>query len=179
MDILEGIRTRRSIRRYTGEAISEEDVRVLLEAGFAAPSATNRRPQHFIVVREPDTLDRIMKVQPFTRWLRDAGCAVVVCGDIRRQPMKGFLAQDCAASIENMLLAAHGLGLGAVWGGLYPVRMFTRKIRRILELPPWMIPVGLIGVGVKAVEKEGREAFDEARVHFERYHGSSSPELEE
>ncbi|MBN1265558.1 MAG: nitroreductase family protein [Anaerolineales bacterium] len=167
MDILQAILTRRSIRRYTGEVISDDMVHTMLEAGFAAPSATNRRPQHFVVVRDQARLERISAVQPFTRWLQQAGCAIVVCGDLRRQPLKGFMIQDCAASIQNMLLAAHGLGLGAVWGGLYPVRIFTRGLRKILHLPAWMIPVGLIGVGVRAGEKPAHNQYDEDRVFFE------------
>jgi nitroreductase len=168
MEVLEAILTRRSIRRYTGEVISEEKIHALLEAGFAAPSASNRRPQHFVVVRDPEILEKIMQAQPFIKWLSQTGCAIVVCGDLRRQPLKGFLIQDCAASIQNMLLAAHGSGLGAVWGGLYPVRLFTRGLRKALHLPPWMIPVGLLGAGIPKEEKAPRDAYDEDRVYFER-----------
>lgn len=167
MEVMQAILTRRSIRKFSGEPLPEETLQILLEAGFAAPSASNRRPQHFVIIRDEQKLQQIPRVQPFTRWLPQAGCAIVVCGDLRRQPLKGFLAQDCAASIQNMLLAAHGLGLGAVWGGLYPVKAFTRGIRRLLHLPPWMIPVGLIGVGPTHDEKPARRIFDQERVFQE------------
>jgi len=167
MELMEALLTRRSVRKFSGEPISADDLTAILRSGSYAPSAMNRQPWHFVVLRERETLEAITKIQPYTQMLPKAGCGIVVCGDKLRQPQMGFLVEDCSAAIQNMLLAAHGLGLGAVWCGLYPVSIFTKPLSKLLKLPIQMVPVGLIAVGHKTEDRTVAERFDPDRVHYE------------
>jgi len=169
MDVMEALFTRRSIRRYTGEPVSEEDLKLLLKAGFCAPSAHNKQPWQFVIVRNRDTLEEIARLHPYAKMLPQAGCGIIVCGDTNRENHIGYLVEDCSAAIENILLAAHGLGLGAVWCGLYPVQERVDAVAKLLNMPSDMIPIGLVVVGHG--QDKGREVdrFDEARVHYEKW----------
>ncbi len=169
MDVLEAIYTRRSIRKYTGQPVDDEQMQKILKAGFAAPSANNKQPWHFIIIREKDTLEKIAEKHPYAKMLVQAGCGIIVCGDTEKEDRTGYLVEDCSAAIENMLLAIHGLGLGAVWCGLYPNTERTAFISELLGLPGTVIPVGLIVVGHKAEEKEPSSRYDESRIHYERW----------
>lgn len=168
MDVLEAIFTRRSIRKFTGEAISDEDLRTLLKAGFQAPSAHNFQPREYIVVRDKEVIEKITAFHKYSKMLPKAGCGIIVCGDTKKQPEIGFLVEDCSASIQNILLAAHGLGLGAVWCGLYSVEKLIQSMSEILNLPEHIIPIGMVVVGVKDEDKDEIDRYDEGKVHFDR-----------
>ncbi len=169
MDVLEAIFTRRSIRKYTGQPVDEADLRAILRAGCYAPSANNRQPWHFIVIRDCQALEAIAAEHPFAKMLPQAGCCIVVCGDQEKQEQTGYLIQDCSAAMQNMLLAAHGLGLGAVWCGLYPVAQRSEFISRLCRLPPHVLPVGLMALGHKAEQPQAEERFDPAKIHYEKW----------
>lgn len=169
MDVLEAIYSRKSIRRFTGEKISEENLKTILMAGFCAPSAHNKRPWHFVVIRDEESLKAIANAHPYAKMLPGAGCGIVVCGDKEREGMTGFLVEDCSAAMENMLLAAHGIGLGAVWCGLYPVPQLVKLVEKVLDLPENIIPVGVMVVGAKDEERAVKDRYDEERVHFDRW----------
>lgn len=169
MDILDAIFTRRSIRKYTGEVVSEGDLKIILKAGFQAPSAHNFEPRDFVVVKDKDTLDRISNFHRYAKMLPSAGCCIVVCGDTRKQKEIGFLVEDCSASIQNMLLAAHGLGLGAVWSGLYSGEKLVEDMKETLDLPDNIIPVGMVVVGVKDEEKQPIDRYNDEKVHIDRW----------
>lgn len=169
MDVLEAIFTRKSIRKFTGEKISEESLKTLLKAGFCAPSAHNKRPWHFVVIRDEATLKAIAKTHPYAKMLPSAGCGIVVCGDKEKEEMAGFIAEDCSAAIENILLAAHGIGLGAVWCGIYPVPQLTKLIENVLDLPENIIPIGMVVVGTKNEEREVNDMYDDDRIHFDKW----------
>lgn len=169
MDIMEALFTRRSIRKYTGESVTDGDIQVILRAGFYAPSAKNRQPWHFIVIRSKETRTAITGFQPYTKMLPQADCCIVVCGDKLKEHKTGFLIEDCSAALQNMLLAAHGIGLGAVWCGLYPLPVVTKAISELLNLPENIIPVGLISIGHKGEERIVEERFQPNLVHFEQW----------
>jgi nitroreductase len=169
MEALETIFTRRSIRKFTGEPIADEDLQTILRAGCYAPSATNQRPWQFVVIRKPETLQAITKFQPYSKMLPSAGCCIVVCGSKLDQALTGFLVEDCSAATQNILLAAHALGLGAVWCGLYPVPLFTKPMGRLLKLPGHVIPVGMVAVGHKAEDRTTHERFDPQKIHYETW----------
>ena len=97
MDVLEAIMTRRSIRSYTGEIIKEEDLRIILQAGFQAPSAHNFEPREYVVISDRDTIERIAGFHKYAQMLPKAGCGIVVCGDQTKQSEMGFLVEDCSA----------------------------------------------------------------------------------
>jgi nitroreductase len=169
MDVYEAILTRRSIRKFTGEPVSDEDLQKILRAASYAPSAHNCQPWHFIVVRDPARLAEIGEKHPYAKMLPGAGCGIVVAGDKSAQKLTGFLVEDCSAAIQNILLAAHGLGLGTVWCGVYPVPRLTKVISSILKLPDHIVPVGLIALGHKAQERQTDERFNPSKVHYESW----------
>lgn len=169
MDIFEAIYTRRSIRKFTGEPVDDDALKMVLRAGFCAPSAHNYRPWHFVVIKNMSMLERIAQFHPYAKMLPQAGCCIIVCGDKEKQGMVGFLIEDCSAAIQNMLLAAHGAGLGAVWCGLYPLPKLPKPIIKLLGLSRAVIPVGMVVVGRKNEQKEPADRFDDTRIHLEKW----------
>lgn len=169
MDALQAIRTRRSIRTFTNDPVSQDDVRILLEAAMAAPSAGNEQPWQFVVVTARDVLDKIPTFHEHAGMLREAPLAVLICGDARLTRYHVFWPQDCAAATQNLLLAAHASGLGAVWIGVYPVEGLIRRLREMLALPPEVTPFALVAVGHPAERKPPAGRFDEGRIHYERW----------
>jgi nitroreductase len=161
-DIIQTIFSRRSIRKYTGEPVSEADIKTLLEAAMAAPSASNNKPWHFIVVTQRERLDALAEVHPYGKMLAQSPLCIAVCGD---PGVSDYWEQDCSAATENLLLAAAALDLGAVWLGVYPRDDRLASVRRILEIPQNVFPLNLISIGHPAEEKEPRTQYDEARVH--------------
>lgn len=169
MDVLDAIFTRRSVRGFTGELISEDQLTTILKAGFQAPSAHNQQPREYIVLRDKDIIEQIPKFHPYTKMLPKAGCGIVVCGNKEKRVETGFLALDCSASIQNMLLAAHGLGLGAVWCGLYPIPELIESISDLLGLPEHIIPISMVVVGVKNEEINQKDRYDESSIHYDKW----------
>ena len=169
MNIHEAIFTRRSVRKFTGEAVSAEDLEMILKAGFAAPSAHNYQPWNFIVIKNEKTLEQIAEFHPYGKMLPKAGCGIIVCGDIGKQDKIGFLVADCSAAIQNILLAAHGLNLGAVWCGLYPVDQLTEPLSSLLNIPSNIVPVGIIALGHKSEDRKPADRYDQSKIHFEKW----------
>ena len=170
MNTLEAIRTRRSVRRYTSEPVSEKDVQVLLEAAMAAPSAANQQAWHFVVIDERVLLDRIPDFHPYCPFIREAPLGIVVCGDLSLDRTDGmFWVQDCSAATENLLLAAHAIGLGAVWLAVYPIDERVQGIRDLLALPEHLVPLNIIAVGHPAEVPPPSHRFDPARVSRNRF----------
>lgn len=159
--------SRRSIRKYTDEPVSAEDVQMLLEAAMAAPSASNRKPWRFVVVTRRETLDALAEAHPHGKMLFQAPLCISVCGDLTE--VERYWVQDCSAATENLLLAATALELGAVWLGVYPREERIAAVRQILRLPERITPLNLVSIGHPAEEKEPRTQYDEACVHWERW----------
>ncbi len=165
MELIEGILTRRSIRKYTSEDVDEETVTKILKAAMAAPSAGNQQPWEFVVIRERSIIDEIPKFQPYSKMLAEAPLAIVICGDVTRQRHKGYWVQDCSAATQNLLLAVHALGLGAVWLAFYPVEERYKPLQTLLGLPEHIIPLSTVSIGHPAEAKPPADRFDAARIH--------------
>jgi nitroreductase len=165
-DLIETIFSRRSIRKYTDEPVSDDDIKTMLEAAMAAPSASNSQPWHFVVVMERATLDALAEAHPHGKMLAQATLCIAVCGD---PAISDYWQQDCSAAIENLLLAVAALGLGAVWLSAYPREKRVALARRILSIPENIVPVNLISIGHPAETKEPRTQYNEARVHRGRW----------
>jgi nitroreductase len=163
MDALEVIFTRRSIRQYTDKAVSQEDLQTILDAGMNAPSANNRQPWQFIIVDDRDKLNKIMEIHPYSRMLAQAPLAIVVCGDTNVSG--SYWQQDCSAATENILLAAHALGLGTVWLGVYPREQRVNGIKFLFNIPDHIQPLNVIALGYPAEQKGRVNRFDAARIH--------------
>jgi nitroreductase len=169
MDALTCIFTRRSIRKYTGKPIPEDQLHTILRAGFSGPTASNTRPWHFIIVRGAAVLEAVTEAHPYSKMLPSAGCGILVCGDTACNPNEYYLTEDCSAAIENMLLAAHALGLGAVWLGIHPREERVEAMRKLMNIPEGILPVGLMAVGVPAETKDAPDRYEEKKVHFEKW----------
>jgi len=163
---LDIIFSRRSIRRYTNDPVSEQDVTSLLEAGMAAPSASNRKPWHFVVVTDRAVLQALSDAHPYAKMLSSAALAIAVCGDPQTSD---WWAQDCSAATENILIAAAGLGLGGVWLGCHGRPEREQAVRELLGIPEHIGVLSLLSIGHPDEEKEARTQYDPGRVHRGRW----------
>jgi nitroreductase len=169
MDAYEAIITRRSIRAYTSQPIPPELIQQLLTAAMSAPSAGNQQPWQFIVVTERNMLDALADVLPYGKMLRQAPLAIVVCGDQQLQTHAGYWVQDCSAATQNLLLAAHASGLGAVWLGVYPREQRVADVRRLLGIPEHVVPLCVVSIGYPAEQKGPENRYRAERVHYNRW----------
>ncbi len=167
MDAMEAILTRRSIRHYTDQPIAEAVMEQLLRAAMHAPSAGNGQPWHFVVLRQRALLDAIPQFHPHAAMLRHAPAAILVCGDERLEKYPNRWMQDCSAAMQNLLLAAHALGLGAVWVGIQPDEERVAAVRQLLHLPVEVHPLALAALGYPAETPKVVERFKPERIHFD------------
>lgn len=171
-DALETIMTRTSVRAYTDQPVDDATIEKILRAGMAAPSAVNKQPWAFVVIRTPEQMALLQEVHPRARMLASAQAAIIVCGDMERAiqgEMQSFWVQDASAATENILLAAHALGLGAVWTGVYPNTELAAQIARAFEMPSTVVPLCVIPMGYPAETPEPKDKWKPENVHFERW----------
>jgi nitroreductase len=168
---LSAIWERRSIRAYTGTPIPDEVIADLLRAAMAAPSAAAKDPWRFVVVQDRAMLRRMAEALPHGRMLAEAGAGIVVCGDlsVAHDGQLSYLLQDCAAAIENLLIVAHVLGLGACWLGVHPREARIDVLRSLLRIAPPVLPVSVVAAGYPAEQKEPRTRYDSRYVHHEQW----------
>jgi nitroreductase len=164
---LQAIFARRSIRQYTDEPITADEIQSILEAGMAAPSASNNRPWHMVTVTDRKRLAALAEAHPNGKMTAHAAAAIAVCGDPALSPR--YWVQDCAAATENILIAATALGLGSVWLGCHPNDDRERAIRDVLGIPDEMGVLSLISIGRPAEQKTPRTQYDPARDHRDRW----------
>ena len=162
---------RRSIRAYTDRPVPDSLLTDMLEAGMAAPSAVARDPWHFIVLRSREGLDQLAAVLPNGQMLKQAPAALVVCGDLDKAHDRelSFLLQDVSAAVENILIAASILGLGACWLGIHPRPERLAAVAAQFNLPAQVIPVAGIALGWPGQQREARTRYNPACVHRERW----------
>ena len=171
--VIENIMTRTSIRAYTPQAISADTVEILLKAGMAAPTAVNKQPWHFVVINDKAKLNELAEANPRGgKMLKEAPLAIVVCGDLTKTlDGKGreFWIQDCSAATENILLAAHALGLGAVWTAGHPMEERMTSLRETLRLPDTIIPLCTIVIGHPAEQPEPKDKWKLENVTYNEF----------
>ncbi|MGB5875087.1 MAG: nitroreductase family protein [Bacteroidota bacterium] len=169
MELFETITTRRSIRAYTDKPVTDDSLRRILAAGMMAPSAGNEQPWEFIIIRERNTLRAISKAHPHADMAQYAQAVLIACGDMDRVTHGEFWVQDLAAATQNMLLAAHALGLGSVWVGVHPRVKRVAEIRKVVPMPERIVPFALLPVGYPGEEKASQDRFSTSRVHMEKW----------
>lgn len=169
MDALDAIMTRRSIRRFTEEPATGEQIETVLRAAQAAPSAGNQQPWRFIVLTERETLAAAAATSPYARMLADAAFGIVVCGDTADLKHEVMWQQDCSAAVENALLAAHAIGLGGVWLGYYPKMERVDPLKKLLGIPEHVEPLAVLAIGHPAEQKPPSDRYDPSFVHNERW----------
>ena len=147
MDAIQAIHTRRSVRKFENRAVPEELIQKLLAAAMQAPSARNQQPWQFVVVDDRELLQQVGDINPNAKMAHAAPLGILVCGDLRLEKSEGYWVVDCAAAVENMLLAAHALGLGAVWTGVYPRPERMEGLGRLFGLPESIIAHSFVVIG--------------------------------
>lgn len=170
METLEAIFKRRSVREFTDEMVTEEEINKLLKAAFSAPTAVNTQPWEYVVINDEETLNKIKSKMKFAGY--NANTAIVVCGNmkvaLRGQDHELWIC-DCSAAIENILLAATDMGLGSVWIGIWPIESRITSFQKILNMPEHVIPLSMVYVGHGTYQPEGRSRYNEKAVYWQTY----------
>jgi len=178
--VLETIATRASVRSYTSQAVEPEKIEKLLRAGMAAPSAVNKQPWHFVAVTDRAILDALAQANPHAKMLESAPLAIVVCGNMDKT-LEGsaadFWIQDCSAATENILLAAHAMGLGAVWTGLYPGIERCFAVSEVIGTPEYIVPLSMIVIGYPDGETQPKDKWNPENVSYNHYGNLNNPNV--
>ncbi len=172
-DVITAIATRKSVRRFdASRPVDDALVEKLLRAAMAAPTAVDCRPWEFVVVKDEGTLKALADAHPNSRISNGATLVICVCGSLDNGlPGRGkeYWIQDCSAATENLLLAAHGYGLGAVWCGVWPIEERVTAIKSILGIPDGFAPLCLVTIGYPAENPEVKDKWNPAKVHNGRW----------
>lgn len=166
---IQNILTRVSVREFTGEKISEAQIDTLLRAAMSAPSAINKQPWAFIVVTDEAKIAALGEALPYSRCSNKPAVAIIPCGDLSKAipgQMADFWINDVSAATENLLLAAHAMGLGAVWTGLHPDMNRAKLVQDMLGLPEHIIPLCVVPVGVPAEQPEVKDKYKPENIHY-------------
>ena len=169
---LETIMTRTSVRKYADRPVEKEKIEAMLRAGMAAPTAVNKQPWHFVVVNDKAKLNELAASNPRAGMLKSAPLAVVVCGDMDKALQgkgQAYWIQDCSAATENILLAAHSMGLGAVWTGVYPMEDRIKPLSKMLKLPETVIPLCTIVIGYPAEQPTPKDKWKPENISYNEY----------
>lgn len=165
--VLQSIQSRRSIRQFKSDVISDDLVKEVLTAGFYAPSGHNKQPWHFIVINQQEIFEEIMKFHPYAIMLKTAPLAILVCADTTLSPT--LWQDDCGAATQNMLLAARSLGLGSVWCGVRNDPDLVAAFAKLFNLPEGISAYSLVALGYTDVEKPVPERFQADRIHYNQF----------
>lgn len=171
-EAIQNIMTRVSVREFTGEKISETQLETLLRAAMAAPSAINKQPWAFIVVTDEAKIAALGEALPYSRCSNKPAVAIIPCGDLSKAiegEMANFWINDVSAATENLLLAAHAMGLGAVWTGLHPDMNRAKMVQEMLGLPEHIIPLCVVPVGVPAEQPEVKDKYKPENIHYNKW----------
>jgi len=166
MDVFEAIMTRRSIRKYKKQQVSKEQIKKLLEAGMMAPSVRNYQSWFFIVIDDREILDKIPEFHQHAQMLKEAPLAILVCGDKNKEKELGYIIQNCSAATQNILLAAHAIGLGAIWVGIYPREPRVQALKKLCDLPDYVQPISLIAIGYPDEKKISESRYMDEKVKY-------------
>lgn len=168
---IENIMTRTSIRQFKAQPVEQDKVDILLKAAMAAPSALNLQPWHFIVINDKETIALLSGKQP-----TNAPLMIAVCGDTDKTmlpdgstKLPDFWVEDVSAATENLLLAAHALGLGAVWTGVYPAMDRTAEVANVLNCPQNIVPLAVVRVGYPDESPEPKNKYKEENISYNKF----------
>lgn len=162
---------RKSVRKFTGASVKVDDLKLIVKAGMAAPSAKNLQPWNFIVVTDTDKLAFLCENLPYAKMLKSASAAIIVCGVCDDENFRGssFWVQDCSAATQNILLAAESIGLGAVWTAAYPYEERMAPVKKICTLPANVFPLSVIPIGVPFGDEKPKDKYDESKIVWNEY----------
>ncbi len=170
LNALEAIMTRRSVRDFTQEAVSQEQITVLLKAAMAAPSAHNKQPWEFVVVTDRKVLSTVSKLNRYATMAKNAPLGILTCMDLNAEKNAGYAMQSVSAATQNLLLAAHATGLGAVWTGIMPTDQdLVEQWQKLYGLPENIIPMAFVIIGVPNSRPKPKDAYDANKVHQNKW----------
>lgn len=165
-ETLETIFARTSVRNYTGQPVSQEDLLTLVKAGMAAPTGRDIRPWEFVIITDRAVLDTLSAKLPYAKMLVKAPAAIAVLGNIKQS---SYWYLDCSAATENILLAAQSLGLGAVWTATYPYEDRMKVVSDQLHLPDSIQSLCVIPVGYPKGNTKPKDKWNEMKVHYNKW----------
>ncbi len=170
--VLESIMTRSSVRSYSEQVVEQSKVEAILKAGMAAPTGGNKQPWDMVVITERETLDAIPPLVKGASMAAKSQLAIAVCGSPSEAFLPEYWVQDCSAMTENILLAAHAMGLGAVWCGVYPENGTGRvaAISKLLSLPEGVLPLSIIVIGYPDTDATFKDKWNPSKVHYNQFH---------
>jgi nitroreductase len=159
--VLDVIVSRRSVRKWKPDAVSESDIKDILEVAMNAPSAVNEQAWQFVVL-SGKVLEDFVRINGNTP--KGSPVGILVCGDQKQDKLGGFYLHDCCAATQNILLAVHAKGLGGVWTAIFPNAI--PEVRKLLNLPDHVIPIAFVPFGHPVSERtKPASRYDEAKVH--------------
>ena len=173
------ILSRTSVRAYTDQKVEKDKIEKLLRAAMAAPTAVNKQPWHFVVIEDKHVLEQIAEEIPTAKMAARAPLAITVCGDMEKAQdgeARGFWVQDASAATENLLLAAHAMGLGAVWTSVYPIKDKVDATRALLKLPETIVPLGTIVIGYPKEKPLPKDKWKPENVSYNTFGGKNTAE---
>lgn len=170
-ETLATIARRKSVRHYTTEPVTAEQLEALLRAAMSAPSAKNLQGWEFIVLTEREKMDYIGERVATARMLLKAQAAIVICGDVSKYPGESQMnwVSDCAAATENILLAAEAMDLGTVWTASYPYADRMAVVREVTGLPAEITPLCVIPLGYPAKDEPVKDKWHPEKIHYNQW----------
>ena len=169
MEIQEALLNRRSIRKYKDQKISKDDLNSILKAAMYAPSAMNLQAWQFILIDDKNVLIETIKSIHYAEMLKQASAAILVCGDSAIEKNESWLLQNCSAAIQNILLSAHGLGIGSCWIAIHGMDDVYKNIKSQFKLPEKIVPVSLISLGYPDETVTTEERFKQDKIHYNKW----------
>lgn len=168
--VLENIFSRKSVRSYTDQPVSKEQLDTLVRAAMAAPTGKDMRPWNFVIINEREMMDSLSRQLPYAKMLKTAQAAIVVCGDMSVTDQSGNPSCnwtfDCSAATENLLLAAEAMGLGAVWTGVHPYEDRVAAVKSVLGLPEHIVPLNVVPIGYPKGNPQPKDKFNPNQIHY-------------
>lgn len=172
--IISNILNRSSVRDFTPEKPTNEQLLELARTGMAAPSGINKQPWAFIIINERAILDKLGTELPYAAMLKKAHAAIVVCGDMHKA-INGFndlyWIMDCSAATQNILLAAESMGLASVWTAVYPESDRMQLVSDVLHLPNNIIALNILPIGYPAKAALPKNKWNDANLHWNGWKG--------
>ena len=178
MDLMEGLLTRRSVRKYeTERKIDKETIKEIIKAAQYAPTAHNKQPWEFLVVDDKEVLEHLRHIQRWTSFAKDAACVVFVCGDTEKSFSRNkenekwtFIDVDCAIATENLMLAAWAKGIGTSFCGAAPLQRVVDDLKEYLHLPENIRPFAIITMGYPAeTPKQPEGRYNPDKIHWGKW----------
>lgn len=170
--VMNNIMTRTSIRAYIDKPVEDEKIEKVLKAGMSAPTAGNKQPWNFVVVTDKNILRAVPLKLEYAKPVAAAPLAIVVCGDLNKTfdgEGQEYWVQDLSAASQNILLASHSLGLGAVWCGVYPISERVNYIKDLLNLPDNIIPLNIIAIGYPNQNPLPKNKWNNNLIHYNKW----------